>query len=189
MRVLITKQPARGQRRRPRPRRATPETQRRHPRAHANRFDGVSGRRPSPGRRIKRRVQRSRPSQEVTDEQLRSRAGPSPPVAHRLTRNPDPLPSPPVPLAADREQRRADHLHDIAPPGQAQDPAATHASPGTTAPGNDRDAAATVAPPNRSEPHATASSPNLPTRPPGNAGRPSGRQRDPPRPQHDRLRR
>ena len=68
-------------------------------------------------------------------------------------------------------------------------PAAAHASPGTTDHDNDRDAAATAGPPNRSGPLASASSPSLPTRLPDNAGRPTGRQRDPPRPRHDRLRR
>ncbi len=59
----------RGQRRRPRPRRTTPQQQRRHPRAHADSLDSVSDPRPLPGRRINRCVQRPRPPQEMRADQ------------------------------------------------------------------------------------------------------------------------
>ena len=111
-------QPARGQRRYPRPWRAATEQQRRQPRAHANRLKRIRHRQSPPGRRIKRTVQRPRPQQKVRGDQRRPRSKPPPPIAHRLARHPQPLRDPAIPLPARRQQRRADHLRHIAPARQ-----------------------------------------------------------------------
>ena len=133
-------------------------------------------------------VQRPRPPQKVRAGQLRPRPEPPPPITDRLTRHPEPLPSPPIPLPAHRQQRRADHHPDIPPTRQTRirqqhvrRPARPFPTPTTTRPH-----------PPHPKPVRTSRNreqPRAPTPQPDNADTTSGRQRDPPRPQHDRLRR
>ena len=113
------KQPARGQRRGPRPRRAAPEHQRRHPRAHADRLERIGDRRPPPGRRIN-----ERPAPAPTAESARRSAPPATgtAAANRAPSHPAPQAAPRpagTPPAPSRQQRLADHLHDIPPARQA----------------------------------------------------------------------
>ena len=140
---------------------------------------------PCHSRRIKRAVQRPRPPQKVSHDQLRPRPEPPPPITDRLTRAPRAAPRPAVSLPAHRQQRRADHLHPYRRRAKHTSGSSTCVARHDRSRQRPRRGRNRRTPP-ASEPLATASNPSLPTRPPDNAGTPTGRQQDPPRPQHDR---
>ena len=124
-----------------------------------------------------RPVQRPRPPQEVSGDQLSTRTEPQPPVTHRLRRHPEPLRDPPIPLPAGAAAPRRSPRPR--PAGRARHTSGSSTCVASTpARDNDRAAGEAAAPPPASAPPATARSPSLPTRPPpqrGHNNRPAAR--------------